>query len=102
MRRAIQFCESRVTWWKEQAQRRSPTSPHLAEGLVAYAAEQAAIEHQRVLSWTEHWVAVRQRAVLILGQHLNNQEDSVDIPVLEVEIEDEDHDEDLMFDLDDA
>jgi hypothetical protein len=73
-------------------------SPHLAEGLIAYATEQATAEHRRLTSWTDSWKAVRQRAALVL-RHFTNTENMVDMTALELEIE-EDGGEDLMHNID--
>jgi hypothetical protein len=101
MRRAIQFCAWKANWWEEQAGRRTLVSAHLAEGIAAYAAENATAERRRLLSWSSHWEVVRQRARLVLQNHLNNNEDGGEMGALEIEIEDED-DEALIFDLDDT
>ncbi|KAK7016775.1 hypothetical protein VNI00_018828 [Paramarasmius palmivorus] len=61
MRRSIQFCRTRATWWISQIGRRSDISSWLTEGLAAYAREQAAIETCRAESWAAKWAAIRLR-----------------------------------------
>lgn len=103
MRRAIQFCAWKGNWWEKQAHRRTSISSHLAEGIAAYAAENATAERHRLISWSNSWAAIRQRAALVLETHLKDKEDETDLavqPVLEVEIEGEDDGEDLIFDFD--
>jgi hypothetical protein len=99
MRRAIQFCAWKANWWEEQAGRRTLVSAHLAEGIAAYAAENATAERRRLLSWLSHWEAVRQRARLVLENHLSGNEEGGQMGALEIEIEDED-DEAPIFDSD--
>jgi len=94
MRRAIQFCTWKVNWWETQAHRRTTIPSHLDEGISAYATEHADIERHRLISWSNSWWAIRQRANLVLERHLKGQEDMIDVTVLEVEIEGDDHDND--------
>ena len=99
MRRAIQFCAWKSHQWREQVDCRTLSSPHLAEGLAAYATEQVAAEHQRIISWSNCWEAVRQRAGVVLKSHSTDQDEMVGIDPLEIEIEEDD--EDVTFDADD-
>ncbi|KIM71813.1 hypothetical protein PILCRDRAFT_24708, partial [Piloderma croceum F 1598] len=55
MRRVLEFCRWKVSWWAEQVPRREALPAPLAEGLKAYAAEQADMEHRISLSWTAKW-----------------------------------------------
>ncbi|KAJ6527224.1 hypothetical protein DFH09DRAFT_1328189 [Mycena vulgaris] len=59
-------------------------SPELAEGLCAYAKEQAARERRWEQKWALQWAPVRARAQLALSDVLVDVEDA-----LEVELEDE-------------
>ena len=99
MRRAIQFCAWKSNRWREQVGCRTPLSPHLAEGLAAYAIEQVAAEHQRIISWLNSWEAVRRWAGVVLKSHSTDQDDMAGIDALEIEIEEDD--EDVTFDADD-
>ena len=101
MRHAIQFCVWKANWWEEQAGHRTLVSAHLAEGIAAYAAENATAERRRLLSWSSHWEAVRQRARLVLENHLSGNEEGGPMGALEIEIKDED-DEVPIFDSDDT
>ena len=94
MRRSIQFCEWKMSWWDSQKGQRKATPSHTAKGIVAYAAEQANAERQRAASWASHWVSIRKRAVAVLEGCLTGNGDMMDKPldVLQIEIEDEDLD----------
>lgn len=63
MRRVLQFGSWKAEWWIEQANRRVNSSPRLAEGLQAYAAEQAAIETNLADSFRRIWWKARQGAI---------------------------------------
>lgn len=43
MRRVIAFFEWKAHWWKEQAGRRQVQATEVREGIMAYAAQQAAL-----------------------------------------------------------
>ncbi|KAG6835012.1 hypothetical protein H0H93_005636, partial [Arthromyces matolae] len=62
MRRILRYTEWRAQWWDLQASRRPTSSPSLAEGLAAYAAEEAHIERSRLMQWKLKWEPIRQRA----------------------------------------
>jgi hypothetical protein len=66
MRRILEFCQWKATWWLEQAPRRKDLPPQLAEGLHAYAEEQADLERRISLSWTAKWKLARALAQPIL------------------------------------
>jgi len=66
MRRVLQFCRWKEAWWIEQVPRRTDISPRLAEGLRAYAEEQADLEHRICSSWTTKWACARELAQPIL------------------------------------
>jgi hypothetical protein len=103
MRRATQFYAWKGNWWEKQAHRRTSISSHLAKGIAAYATENATMEQCQLISWSNSWAAIRQRAALVLERHLKDKEDETDLaaqPVLEVEIEGEDDGDDLTFDFD--
>ena len=68
MRRVLQFCIWKASWWKEQASLRKDLPKPLAEGLSAYAAEQVDMEQKIHTAWTEKWASARQLAQpLLLG-----------------------------------
>jgi hypothetical protein len=69
--------------------------PHLQEGLVAYATENAAVERCRLMSWLNAWAPVRQHAAQVLENHLKDREDAPGLMILDVEIEAEECDDDL-------
>jgi hypothetical protein len=52
MRQVLIFCEWKNEWWKDQVSRRDNLSTELAEGLQAYAGEQAAMELSLAGSFT--------------------------------------------------
>ena len=62
MRRVLVFCGWKASWWAEQPPRREGLSAPLAEGLQAYAAEQADMERRISLSWTAKWAVARELA----------------------------------------
>ena len=100
MRRALKFCEWKAWWWDEQRHNRPNLQPaHLAEGVSAYAAEQAQSERERAINWAARWSEIRQTAGTVLTQHLSHEE----VPQMEaiyITIEDEgkDKDEEPMYD----
>jgi hypothetical protein len=98
MRRALEFCSWKVKWWEQQAHRRTTVPPHLREGLVAYATQNAAMERRRFMSWSNTWAPVRQRAAQVLENHLKDQEDSVGLTMLDIEVERDERDDDLASD----
>ena len=74
---------------------------HLAEGITAYAAENATTERHRLTSWASSWLAIRQQAQLVLEKYLKDQEDTTNVTVLEVEVEgDNDDDDEFPLDFD--
>ncbi|KAJ7604326.1 hypothetical protein FB45DRAFT_769378 [Roridomyces roridus] len=86
MRRVLAFCQWKADWWDTQMTARSVGSEALAEGLRAYAAEQAARERHWHTAWEEKWRLVRQRARDTL------QSDGVDFAqdgAISVELDDE-------------
>jgi hypothetical protein len=86
MRCMLVFCLWKATWWEERCYARKGVSAELAEGLCAYATEQAARELSWASNWALKWGAVRARATLALADEL------VDVTLavpLEVELEEE-------------
>jgi hypothetical protein len=98
MRRALEFCSWKVKWWEQQAHRRTTVPPHLQEGLVAYATENAAAECRRLMTWSNTWAAVRQRAAQVLENHLKDREDAAGLSMLNIEVEVDECDDDLATD----
>jgi hypothetical protein len=69
MRRVLAFCDWKNVWWKAQIVHRTEgsgegtvVSPELAEGLSAFAHEQAAMETALATSFAGKWRVVRERA----------------------------------------
>jgi hypothetical protein len=54
MRRTLDFGTWKAGWWDNWRQGRSGVSAELAEGLYAYASEQAARERYWVAKWDAH------------------------------------------------
>lgn len=77
MRRSIKFCEWKALWWDLQHQLRLSVPSHVAEGIAAYAAEQADIERQRMELWTTEWAKMRQQAAYILGKYISGNKNEV-------------------------
>ncbi|KAJ7194745.1 hypothetical protein GGX14DRAFT_537360 [Mycena pura] len=86
MRRVLQFCQWKAAWWDARRYARRDVSPELAEGLCAYATEQAARERYWLTSWTAKWSAVRDKASAALGSGVVDV--MLEVP-LEVEVDDD-------------
>ena len=103
MRRSLEFCRWQASWWESQAGRRaSITPPHVAEGIAAYAFEQAADEREREKLWTAHWKSIRERATLVLGKLLSGQVDESESAVQSLNITIEEDTDDSDADADDS
>jgi hypothetical protein len=70
MRRILVYCRWKENWWIEQVPRREGLSSSLAEGLHAYAQEQADMERRICSSWTTKWARARALAEPILSAAL--------------------------------
>lgn len=68
MRRVLEFCVWKATWWLRQIPRRKSLAQPLAEGLRAYAEEHADLEHRIAASWEAKWASARQLAEPILRE----------------------------------
>jgi hypothetical protein len=66
MRRVLEYCHWKAAWWMEQVPLREGVSGPLAEGLRAYAVEQADMEERVIVSWTAKWAGARELAAPIL------------------------------------
>jgi hypothetical protein len=93
MRRSLEFGRWLGSWWMQRASIRTAITSHLQEGLIAYAAEKADMEHRRLISWEMTWASIRERAQVVLKRHLNNKDGEGGIPIpkltVEIDIEDE-------------
>lgn len=67
MRRVLEFCVWKEAWWVEQIPRREVFGT-LAEGLSAYAQEQADLERRIAATWKVKWTSARQLAEPILRE----------------------------------
>jgi hypothetical protein len=67
MRRVLEFCSWKARWWKERVSLRENLPGPYAEGLCAYAAEQADMEQRIRTAWTTKWADARQLAQPILS-----------------------------------
>jgi hypothetical protein len=94
MRRVLEFCRWKALWWTEQVPRRENLSAQLAEGLCAYAEEQANQEQRICMAWTTKWSSARALAHPILQAALGGSVAATQVaPILdpiELDIE-EDH-----------
>lgn len=74
MRCTLAFCARKVLWWQAQLHLRdlhaSPDT-YLAEGLHAYAAEQATFEGELHSQWSKRWASARKVAQPIINGHGN-------------------------------
>lgn len=69
MRRSLEFCKWKASWWVDQLDHRAVTLPEgdpIREGLEAYAHQQAALEIQTKDAWELEWRAIRDRAQPII------------------------------------
>lgn len=66
MRRVLEFCSWKASWWKERVFLRKNATEPLAEGLCAYSAEQADMEQRIRAAWTTKWANARQLAQPLL------------------------------------
>ncbi|KAJ7833212.1 hypothetical protein B0H14DRAFT_3087705 [Mycena olivaceomarginata] len=57
MRRVLEFCRWKAKWWDNQRAARTGVPGPLAEGLWAYATEQAAREREWAAQWEGKWAA---------------------------------------------
>ena len=98
MCRVLEFCQWKASWWAEQVPRREALPAPLTEGLKAYAAEQADMEHRISLSWTAKWTVARKLARPIIRAVLGEvpvvpareATDSLDIDIIELALDEED------------
>ncbi|KAG6809044.1 hypothetical protein H0H92_001819, partial [Tricholoma furcatifolium] len=67
MRCVLEYSQWKAAWWKEQGRKRVGSSTVLAEGLLAYATEQANVEEARVRACELRWKDVHQRAQEVLA-----------------------------------
>jgi hypothetical protein len=93
MRRVLAFCEWKADWWMRQVPLRQGVTGPLAEGLNAYAAEQADMERWIHKAWSEKWSRARELArpiiMAVMGESSILTKD-VEAGTVEFEIE-EDH-----------
>jgi hypothetical protein len=86
MRRVLEFCRWKAKWWENRRAARTGVPGLLAEGLWAYATEQAVREREWAAQWEGKWAAVRTRAAVALTDELVDVTQAVSV---EVELEDE-------------
>ncbi|KDQ58046.1 hypothetical protein JAAARDRAFT_47246 [Jaapia argillacea MUCL 33604] len=101
---AIVYCKWKATWWMSQKTRREDLSEDLAEGLCAYASEQAISERHCALNWQTSWAAARAlakettkklttSASLVDGESFGDEENmgaDADAPSLAEDFDDDD------------
>ncbi|KAF7362033.1 CxC2 domain-containing protein [Mycena venus] len=86
MRRVLEFCYWKARWWDERHEACTGVSAELAEGLRAYAMEQAARKRAWAAKWELKWAAAWSRAMMVLRDDLV---DVTDVVAVEVELEEE-------------
>ena len=69
----LKFCQWKALWWAEQAPCCSGLHAPLAEGLQAYAAEQANMEHRICLAWTTKWTIAHKLTKPIIQAALGEE-----------------------------
>ena len=85
MQRVLAYGQWAATWWYNQVSHRSSVSPHIAEGLAAYAIEHAKHEVSCCHHWAAMWEPVQERARDALQSMKAGKE--VVFEELEVEVE---------------
>ncbi|KAJ7198757.1 hypothetical protein GGX14DRAFT_536593 [Mycena pura] len=98
MCRTLDFGTWKAGWWDKRRQARSGVSAELAEGLYAYASEQAARERYWVAEWGVQWKDLRERAQQALVDQVDEVpvEVELDEDVVYGEYEDGDGDDDVL------
>jgi hypothetical protein len=97
MRRVLQFCNWKAEWWLNQVPLRTGLPIPLAEGLKAYAEEQADLERRIHLAWTAKWACARElaqpiKAAVMGDESIDPALDDVQGVVVELELDiDEEH-----------
>ncbi|KAJ7624691.1 hypothetical protein FB45DRAFT_836724 [Roridomyces roridus] len=86
MRRVLVYCGWKAAWWEARAGARTNVPHDLAEGLRAYATEQAVRERHWQSGWQAKWAAVRARSRVAL---LDEGVDFARHPAIRVELDDE-------------
>ena len=66
MRRVLEFCKWKATWWMEQVSLLETLPRPLMEGLRAYAAQQADMEQRIHAAWATKWHHARKLAQPLL------------------------------------
>ena len=89
MRRVIEYCGWKASWWKQQASQRGDVSPELAEGLLAFAEEQAAMEDSIAIRFASQWAPIRKRALPLIAKFWGTEPDGTDIIMGDSEEEEE-------------
>ncbi|KIM75537.1 hypothetical protein PILCRDRAFT_78724, partial [Piloderma croceum F 1598] len=89
MRRVIEYCGWKASWWKQQASQRGDVSPELAEGLLAFAEEQAAMEDSIAIRFASQWAPVHKRALPLIAKFWGTEPDGTDIIMGDSEEEEE-------------
>ena len=86
--------------WIQRASIRTAITSHLQEGLVAYAAEMADMEHRCMVSWERTWASIHGRAKMVLERLLKDKDGDggILIPTLTVEIDMEDSNDLELYD----
>ncbi|KAF8058561.1 hypothetical protein FPV67DRAFT_1565454 [Lyophyllum atratum] len=90
MRRVLEYCEWRASWWEKEGSHRESGSASLNEGLRAYAAEQVEVERSRAELWRQRWAPVRERAKEALRDKLQEHFDVIEV---ELDIEESEEEE---------
>jgi hypothetical protein len=67
---------------------------------VAYATQNTAAEHRRLMSWSNSWAQVHQYVAQVLENYLKDWEDLAGFTMLEIEVEADEYNDDLAPDWD--
>lgn len=81
----IEFSEWKVRWWKEQAFQWQDVSSELAEGLRAFAEEQADMEVTIANRFASQWAPVRRRALPVIDKFWGTKLADIDVVMGDIE-----------------
>lgn len=68
MRRVLEYCSWKADWWTVMAGRAQGVESALAEGMTAYAAQQADQERRMAENFAAKWVVVRDNARYLIDR----------------------------------
>jgi hypothetical protein len=110
MRRVLEFCQWKAVWWEDKIEQQAckEADEPLADGLRAYAHQQAALERENSTKWECKWRNTRNRAIPIISAVMGEDwvaggevMDDLADNLVELELDDEEGEEAAGSDCDD-